>query len=76
MVCGKYNNIGIKGEYMSRVEKPDLVEEKFKNQLKPDCLGTLKRCECEIGNLLEYGNLDPEWREIFQDLHNQVAASI
>jgi len=51
-----------------RVEIPHLVTEKLLRQKKPDAIGTLKRVDCEIGNLLDCGVLDTEWKEIFDDL--------
>ena len=43
---------------MSRVEIPRLVEEKLKRQSKPYAIGTLKRVDCELSNLLDYGDHD------------------
>lgn len=53
-------------------------EQKKKETVSPDELriGTLKRCDCEIANLLDDKTLDVHWREIFADLRKQVLASI
>ena len=39
-------------------------------------LGTLKRCECEIMNLVETANLLPEEQEVMRDLALQVRIAI
>ena len=39
-------------------------------------LGTLKRCDVEIANLLDDETLDPHWRDIFVHLVNQVRVAI
>ncbi len=53
-----------------------LIAEKLLQQAKPDQVGTLKRADCEIGNLLECVDLPEEWQDIFKDLHRQVRAAI
>ncbi len=63
---------------MGRVEIPHLVEEKIHRQARPPIDGTLKRCECEIGNLLE-NNLMPlhvDDRAALTDLLTQVKAAL
>ena len=61
---------------MSRIEISELVENKLHRQTAPSVVGTLKRCECEIGNLLDCNVLEPEWREIFLDLGNQIQKAL
>jgi len=65
---------------MSRVEIPRLVEEKLKRQSKPDAIGTLKRVDCELSNLLDYGDHDlalgEDWWETLGDLRKQVREAI
>jgi len=39
-------------------------------------LGTLKRCDVEIANLLDDETLDQNWRDIFDHLLRQVRVSI
>lgn len=54
----------------------DLIEEKFRQQKKPSAIGTLKRVDCEINNLLENNELSAEWHDIFTDLRKQVLMAI
>ena len=61
---------------MSRVENTVLVDERFQRQEKPSIEGTLKRCDCEIGNLLDQPVLDSEWEEIFIGLHDQIRSAL
>lgn len=53
-----------------------LIAEKLAQQEKPNTVGTLKRVDCEIGNLLDSGELNEEWRDIFTDLRQQVVHAI
>ena len=53
-----------------------LIDEKFKRQNAPDPIGTLKRVDCELGNLLEHAALNVDWLDIFADLRAQVQSSI
>ena len=39
-------------------------------------LGTLKRCDTEIANLLDDETLDPNWRDIFFDTLLQIRIAI
>ena len=39
-------------------------------------LGTLKRCDVEIANLLDDETLDQNWRDIFTDLLHQVRIAL
>lgn len=59
---------------MSRIPIPELVELKFRKQELPPIDGTLKRCECEIGNLLEncLMPLHPDDRAALEHLYSQI----
>ena len=63
---------------MSRVEIPHLVEAKILRQQRPRMDGTLMRCECEIGNLLENCllPLHEDDRAALEDLHRQIKSAI
>lgn len=63
---------------MSRVEIPSFVEEKRRRQAMPPMDATLKRCDCEIGNLLEHSlmPLHIDDRAALEDLHRQVRAAL
>ena len=61
---------------MSRIEIATLIEEKLVRQERPDAIGTLKRCDVEIGNLLDSCVLDAEWTAIFLDLYRQIGRAL
>lgn len=61
---------------MSRTEKPDLVAEKLERQQRPPAIGTLKRVECELDNMIEHSDLNEEWLDIMTDLRKQVNQAI
>lgn len=39
-------------------------------------LGTLKRCQCELGNLIESADLNPDEIIVINDLYSQIRCSI
>lgn len=64
---------------MNRLEVPhlgSLYRPPAQNKIKPSVKGALKRCDCEIGNLLDQHILDSEWEEIFIDLHDQIREAL
>lgn len=64
-------------ELHERAETPespdvDTIFELTQHLPSSSVIGTLKRCDCEIGNILDCVELHPDHREAIEDLHKQI----